>query len=136
MTPAEIVDRWVAAYNARNWSVYQEVLSSNCVIQLGARRLHGVHEVIDDDRSFCEACPDVRAINLHQAQTGRLVLREDRATGTFTKPWRHPGGDIAPSGKRFDVTFAVVVEVENGRVIAGRFYSDPAIITGQLGISR
>lgn len=134
-SPKEIVDRWVAAYNARDWAAYKEVLSPDCVIDLGSRRLQGIQQVIEDDRSLVEACPDVRAVNLREAVSGSLVMREDRATGTFTKPWHRAAGDIAPTGKRFDVTFAVVIEVENGKVVASRFYSDPAILVAQLGIT-
>jgi ketosteroid isomerase-like protein len=134
-TPKEIVDRWVAAYNARDWAAYKDILSPDCVIDVGSRRLQGIQQVIEDDQSLAEACPDVRAVNLREAVSGPLVMREDRATGTFTKPWHRAAGDISPTGKRFDVTFAVVIEVEDGRVVAGRFYSDPAIFGAQLGIS-
>jgi ketosteroid isomerase-like protein len=134
-SPKEIVDRWVAAYNSRDWAAYEEILSPDCVIEVGSRRLQGIQQVIEDDRSLAEACPDVRAVNLREAVSGRVVMREDRATGTFTKPWHRAAGDIAPTGNRFDVTFAVVIEVETGKVVAGRFYSDPAILVAQLGIS-
>jgi predicted ester cyclase len=68
------------------------------------------------------------------AETGNTLAFELHATGTFTGPLAITGVELAPTGRRIDVSAADFWRFENGQIVDYRLYFDRADFFEQLGL--
>jgi predicted ester cyclase len=91
--------------------------------------------VSEDSKVLYEAFPDLR-IEIHSIiEQGNLVVVEGSGHGTHKGVLRHPAGELPPTGRRLDLRFVDIYEVEDGRVQRGRYYIDRLSLFEQLGIA-
>jgi steroid delta-isomerase-like uncharacterized protein len=81
------------------------------------------------------AFPDAKADVTSQLTEGDQVLTEVTFRGTHTGPLAGAMGTIAPTGKRTELSMAIVNWFRNGKVQRERDYFDLAGLMQQLGIS-
>jgi uncharacterized protein (TIGR02246 family)/steroid delta-isomerase-like uncharacterized protein len=83
-------------------------------------------------RTYTTAFPDQTLEVIHMHATGdHGVVTECIARGT------HQGElmGIAPTGRRIEVPLCIVVEVQNGQILAQRDYFDSGLLYQQLGVA-
>ena len=78
--------------------------------------------------------PDVEMIGVSQTIGDDQIVDElvIRFTHTTVIEWMLPG--IAPTGKKVEAAFAVIVKVENGKIAHEHIYWDQASVLAQLGL--
>ncbi len=78
--------------------------------------------------------PDVEMIPVSQTIGDDQIVDElvIRFTHTQVIEWMLPG--IAPTGKKVEAAFAVIVKVENGKIAHEHIYWDQASVLVQLGL--
>jgi steroid delta-isomerase-like uncharacterized protein len=94
----------------------------------------GVEAALSILRSIHTAFPDLRHELLAAIEEGDAVATEWRVTGTNTGPLLGLEGEIPPTGKRLDVTFAEFARIDDGRIARSVSYWDNAAFAEQLGL--
>ncbi len=92
----------------------------------------------DNFRQFIEvfkvASPDARLEARNVIEDGPRAVIEGVFTGTFTGPLRSPQGEVPPNGKSFELPFAEINEVKDGKVKSHRVYYDQVAFMTALGL--
>ncbi len=84
---------------------------------------------------WAKAFPDGKIELANIVAQGDLVMTEFTGRGTHTGVLKAPSGEIAPTGRRVEVSCVEVYKLRNGKVSEGRLYFDAATMLAQLGIS-
>lgn len=132
----EVVERFNAAFNAKDWPVLAGLMADaiECVSFAGA-----IHRGVDENRAFhatwWNAFPDCRltAHSLHV--DGVTVVEEGTFTGTHRGAFRTQVGDIPPTGRRVRAEYIDVLTVERGRVARQHLIVDRLDLLDQLGLT-
>lgn len=66
---------------------------------------------------------------------GGLVARAGVLTGTHTGVLQTPQGGLAPTGRRLELHYMRILEVEGGEVVSEHLYFDQLAFLGQLGLA-
>ncbi len=129
----QVAERLDAAFNAqdpeaRPWQVDAEVV------------MPGVHasgrdEIRQFERAFWEAFPDVQLRIQRQVADGSLVAGEGILTGTHTGVFRTPQGEVPPTGRRVELPYMRIIEVDGGEVASEHLYFDQLGLLAQLGLA-
>jgi steroid delta-isomerase-like uncharacterized protein len=83
---------------------------------------------------WATAFPDAHADVTNMAATEEQAVVEFRGHGTHTGPLQSPTGEIAPTGKQFDLRFCQLFRVRNGKVTSIVTYYDLMGYLQQLGL--
>ena len=101
----------------------------------GGEDVHGR----DEWRAFCggfvTAFPDLTQDVRLLVDAGEYAFAEVVARGTHAGPLGTPDGEVAPTGRRIEVPFCVVMRARDGLLVEGREYYDPMTLLGQLGLA-
>jgi steroid delta-isomerase-like uncharacterized protein len=81
--------------------------------------------------AFRDAKADVKRI----IATDRNVVTEFVGSGTQTGPLETPNGTIQATGRKIDIPFCEVAEIQNGKLVSGTLYYDAATMMHQLGVT-
>ncbi|HEY9022771.1 MAG TPA: ester cyclase [Burkholderiaceae bacterium] len=121
------------AWNERRWEDYGALLDDRLVAYMaGDECEHDKVRHLEKARAFCAAHPDARVIadrylDLFESRDGTRTCSIARLVGTA-------GLSGKPVERRsFDVTFTVVCEWQDGRVVRQREYLDNVTLARQLG---
>jgi steroid delta-isomerase-like uncharacterized protein len=126
----------IESFNARDFDRAVRVAANDieCVlIPFNATR-HGQQGFRDFFQNWATAFPD------GQCEIRRVIADEHGAVieyigrGTQTGPLQGPGGTIQPTGRRAEVPFCDVLEIERGQIRRQRSYFDGATMMRQLGL--
>jgi predicted ester cyclase len=82
-----------------------------------------------------DAFPDNRLTTVSIHADNRGGVYEGRFVGTHSGSLRGPAGDIAPTGRRVDIWFAVVHECDDGKITSMHIYYDQTDLLAQLGVA-
>ena len=83
---------------------------------------------------FFKAFPDAKIRIVNQAESGDTVITEGVYTGTHTGPLASPQGEVPPTGRKIDLHFCDIFEVNGGKAVAHRLYFDNGEFMSQLGL--
>jgi predicted ester cyclase len=97
----------------------------------GGDEQQGRADVVGVGKRYKTAFPDLVFELPVQVAEGDHVASLVLATGTFTGELM----DMAPTGKRFDITYMQLVRVQNGQVAEEWEIYDTADFMGQLGLA-
>jgi len=93
----------------------------------------------DEWRAYCSvfvtAFPDLTQDVRLLVDAGEYAFAEVVARGTHTGPLAAPEGEIAPTGRKIEIPFCVVMHARNGLLVDGREYYDGATLLRQLGLA-
>lgn len=67
-------------------------------------------------------------------ESGDAIAVEGILSGTHRGPMQTAAGELPPTGKRIELPFADVFEIQDGRVKAHRVYYDQLTFLHQLGV--
>jgi predicted ester cyclase len=96
---------------------------------------HGRDTYINTLQSLKRAYSDMQVEVTHQTATGDTVVNEFHCTGTHDGPLVTPmGQEIAPTGRRVDLTICEVWEFKGGKLAQVRGYADSGKAMQQLGL--
>jgi hypothetical protein len=140
-TNAELMQLADDSFNAHDWDKFEELHDPACVVYwpgLEDTPTHGVHDHRGEAAAFCAAFPDARVHNRpYQILFGDSDFScfVTRFTGTFTQPWKLPGGTvIPPTGGSFDVLYSTAAKWKDGRIVEEYLFWDSATFRSQVGL--
>lgn len=90
--------------------------------------------IVEDMRQNFAAFPDVKVEIRTLLEQGDQVVVEGVARGTHRGALQTPQGEIPPTGKRMELSFLEIYEMQNGEIQSGRMYFDALGFFRQLGL--
>ncbi|SDC06181.1 Ketosteroid isomerase-related protein [Mycolicibacterium neoaurum] len=137
MSTAPVLRELAEAFNAGDWPKLRQMVSDDVVvvdIASGGESTLGADDFVRGDQNWRNAFSDfdveilaVVGDSTHAA--GDFVLR-----GTHTGPMPTPWGEIAATGRKVELPFAMFCEVVDGKVIAIRDHYNPTLAMSQIGV--
>jgi len=136
-SPIDVAKAPILAYNEKDWEGLRAAITPGFVLdEVGTqRKIQGVNDVIAAFRCWARALPDSRATFDAALTSGNTVVLEVTWRGTHTGPLQTPRGELAATGKTFEVRACQVVEIANEKAQAMRHYFDMTTLLQQLGVS-
>ena len=83
--------------------------------------------------TFKAASPDATLSGSRWIEDGNVVASEGTFTGTFTGPLRSPAGELQPTGRPFELSFAEFNQIQDGVIKVHRVYYDQMTFLAALG---
>jgi len=100
----------------------------------GGAQVSGRDNVIGFIAVFQEAFPDLR-LEIEQLLTdGPAAAAEGRMTGTHDGVLHAPNGDVAPTGRAFELPWAAVYVTDGDTLKSEHLFFDQMDFLGQLGL--
>ncbi len=114
---------------------FLELFQPDCEIAFPGARLRGIDAWRELQRTYLTAFPDGEYdVHLNEP-VGDTVFVEGVWSATHTGPLATPDGELAPTGRRVAVPFALVLTIRDGRVASVHNYHDRLDFLAQLGIA-
>ena len=85
---------------------------------------HGPQGYLQFLKAWYDAFPDATNEIVNEIAAGEWVIAEGIGRGTQTGLLKGPAGQIAPTGRKIEVRFCLVVHVHDGKIDRGRLYID------------
>ncbi len=128
----------IVAYNKKNWDALRAAIAPRVVYdEVGTqRKTQGADKLLEMWQGWARALPDSKATFRNALVSGNTVLLEVNWRGTHTGPLQTPGGEVAPTGNKFDLRACLVVDVAGGKARGMRQYFDMTTLMQQLGVGK
>jgi steroid delta-isomerase-like uncharacterized protein len=125
----------VDAFTQGDWDRFRELHTPDVVYDEVAtgRRLEGIEDAIEVNRSWKEAFPDAKGTVGNISASGNTVTVEITWEGTQSGPMEGPAGELPPSNRRATVRAVQVLDFADGRIKENRHYFDSLGMFAQLG---
>ena len=142
-TAVDVVRRYYAAINARDWSSYEELFTPDTELAApaaeeedGFMRLRGVDAVRGFDQIWSTAADDftVEPLETVADADGSVVLSRNAISLTHTGTLHTPMGDVPATGTRIETTYVGSFHVEGGRIVSQQVYYDELALALRLGM--
>jgi steroid delta-isomerase-like uncharacterized protein len=138
----DVVRRYYAAINARNWAAYDELFTSDPELAApgsqddGFLRLRGVDAMRGFDQIWATAADDftVEPLETVADPAGVVVLSRNRIAMTHTGTLHTPTGDVPATGARIDTTYVGTFRLRDGRIESQQIYYDQLALAMKLGL--
>jgi steroid delta-isomerase-like uncharacterized protein len=128
--------RFFQALNAQDLDTVASMIAGNAEIRTPIGSFTGGEAYRDWMAMHFRALPDfVHEIRGLVAESGETLAFELHASGTFSGPLEMPGGAVAPTGRRIDVSAADFWQFENGLIVRYHLYFDRMDFFAQLGVT-
>jgi steroid delta-isomerase-like uncharacterized protein len=137
MTPQEVANKWVDAFNKKDLKALMALYAENCVNAQPHLPvpLKGKAATAEDLGGFFKAFPDMEMKVLAIVASGDTAAMEWTITGTQTGAMTGPMGTIPATNKRVTVTGAEFTRHDaQGLIVDERGYFDMASFMMQLGL--
>lgn len=124
------------AFNARDFDRAAELTAPDAewVNVATGQTFHGPEGARQFLAGWAGAFPDSVVETTYALGGERGATLEFVGRGTQTGPLPSPAGDIPPTGRRVEVPFCQVLEIEGGKVRRARLYFDAFGMMQQLGV--
>jgi len=122
-----LLDRYVAAVNAHDTSVFAEIFTQS-YIQHSGRSPSGLAAQVENFRRIIASMPDVRMTVDDRIVEGDKIVARTTYSATHTQPLR----GIAPTGKAFTFRTIDIWRIENGKFAEHWDLTDAAEVIGKL----
>jgi hypothetical protein len=96
--------------------------------------LKGRQEIIDFENVFWTAFPDAKMTIVARVANGNIVMSEGRMTGTHDGPLQTPDGEVPPTGRKLDLPWMCIQEVDGDVCIRENAYFNQMDFLAQLGL--
>lgn len=123
-------------FNAKDFARIEPVLTDDVelVDMATGQTLHGKDGFSGWLGVWQVAAPDARAEVTSVVVEGDRVATEHTGRATHTGPLPTPAGEIPPTGRRFELQFAEIFDLRDGRIARMTAYWDSASLLRQLGL--
>ncbi len=138
MTPRELFDRNIAAFNAHDPAAFGRQYDDAALLYdpQYPEPLTGRANIEKDIAAFFTAFPDLHAVVTNVMVDGATVAGEMLVTGTHQGPLTTPNGDIPATGNQATTRFASFATAgPDGTWVEERRYYDLAGMMAQLGLT-
>jgi ketosteroid isomerase-like protein len=131
----QIVRTYYQAFNERNFSVYSELFTADCVVEAPGMSLRGLEGVEQFDRGWLQAFPNARIESLRMTHMAGTVV-----TGNWFNGGKHLGtlksplGDIPATGLDFDAPYCSRFDFRGGKVVLQRLLFEADFVPLKLGL--
>lgn len=134
MTPREMFERVVAAYNAHDWDGLAALWTDDAeIIAPGAPGRRGGRDWAEFNRTAAMPFPDARVVVHELIVDGNKVVQESTLMGTHTEPFERPDGTVLPpTGRTIEIRYMEIFWAEGDQVGPVHLYVDPTEISRQL----
>lgn len=132
---ADVVREKIAAFNAQDAERIRALMSPDIEWAIPGGLLRGPDEALIFFAALWEAFPDLHLTITRLAEHGSTAILQGRDVATHQGTFHTPGGDIAPTGARVDLTFSECYEVEDGVIVSARLIFDRLELLEQLGVT-
>jgi steroid delta-isomerase-like uncharacterized protein len=124
----------ILAYNKKHWEAVRAAIAPRFVYDEVAthRKTQGADKLLEAWQAWARALPDSKATFRNALVSGNNVVLEITWRGTHTGPLQMPGGEVAPTGNKFELRACLVIEVAAGKARGMRQYFDMATLMQQL----
>ena len=130
-----IVDRHYEGINRHDLDMVVSMLADDVESILpGAPPMNGPEAFKQYVSVFQTAAPDAHIVGHRYFESGDTIVVEGTYSGTHTGPLMTPNGEIPPTGRHFEFTFADVLQARGGKVVNHRVYFDQVGFLMQLGL--
>jgi hypothetical protein len=131
----QLVQTYYQAFNSRNFNVYAELFTADCVVEAPGVSLSGHEGLRAFDRGWLEAFPNARIETLRMTTAGdELVTGNWFNGGEQLGVLRTPAGDIPPTKAVFEAPYCSRFQVQNGKIKLQRLLYEPDFLPLKLGI--
>jgi predicted ester cyclase len=132
---ADVMHSKFAALNAQDGDEMARYFSPEVEREIPGALLRGREQVVAFVSAFWEAFPDLHITVSSVVEEGSLVAMRGRITGTHLGTLHTPGGDISPTGRRVDLTFADDYEIQEELIVSAHLQFDRLGLLEQLGVA-
>jgi steroid delta-isomerase-like uncharacterized protein len=133
--PQEIVERWLAAFNAHDEEGLRRWYSDDATFEApGDVRLQGADATADYAMAWLRAFPDAEMQIETRVAEGEWVAERFLFEGTHDGVLASAAGDLPPTGRRLVGRGAQVTRVEGDEITEGYLYFDQMEVLAQLGL--
>ena len=132
---ADVMHSKFAAFNAQDADGMVRYFSPEVEREVPGGLLRGREQVAGFVSAFWEAFPDMHVAVSSVVEEGSVVAIRGRITGTHQGTLRTPAGDIPPTGRRIDLTFADDYEIQEGLISSAHLQFDRLALLEQLGVA-
>ncbi len=126
------------AWNAQDLDTFSQRHKDDVVVRWpGKPPTHGIVDHRQESLEFFTAFPDQHLDNRPYRvffASGDWTCSIARFRGTFSGPMKGPDGDIAPTGKKFDVEFCTVARWDDGQIVEENLFYDLVTFMKQIGV--
>jgi steroid delta-isomerase-like uncharacterized protein len=131
----DVARQEVEAFSQGDWERYRQIHAPDAVYDEAGtgRRVEGIEEIIEVNRSWREAFPDAKGTVGKVNASGDTVTVEITWEGTQSGPMEGPAGELPPSNRRATVRAVQVLDFAEGRIKENRHYFDSLGMFAQLG---
>lgn len=137
LNPALVLRQLAEAFNAGDWASLRQLVREDVVyvdIASGGETTTGAEELVRGDQAWRSAFTDfdveiLSVVGDSSHAAGDFLLR-----GTHTGPMPTPWGDIAPTGRKVELPFALFCEVADGKISVMRDHYNPTLAISQIGV--
>jgi ketosteroid isomerase-like protein len=137
---AELMQTLDDAWNSQDEEVFRARHKSDVVVRWPGQPdpTRGIEDHLTESRWFWEAFPDQHLDNRPYRiffASGIYTCSVAHFTGTMTGPLKSwGGGEMAPTGKSFEVDFFTVAVWDDGQIVEENLMYDLVIFMQQLGL--
>jgi len=130
-----LVERMYDCLATDDWSPASEILSPDVVTQApGAPAINGPDAFVQFARAFKRGLPDSHIVVARTIESGDSLVVEGAYRGTFTGVLGTPQGDVPGNGRKLDLPFSDIFDLEAGRISRHHVYYDQVDFLAQLGL--
>ncbi|HVU72109.1 MAG TPA: ester cyclase [Mycobacteriales bacterium] len=129
---ASVIDRYYAAFNARDWAAYDDLFTADAVLETPSGNGVGPEAVRAFDSGLVTGYSDFTITTLGRYATGDRVASENLAEGVHDGPFPTPAGEIPASGNQVGGKYVGLFELRDGRISAQRIYYDQLALVEQM----
>lgn len=129
----ELAERDVRAFNEQDIEAKLGISSPDLELVVPGASFHGVDEMEAFARGLWEAFPDARITIERRVAEGSLAVVEGTFTATHAGTFRGPGGEMAATGRRVQLSCALVYQVDVDRIASKHFHFDRLELLSQIG---
>jgi steroid delta-isomerase-like uncharacterized protein len=131
----DLLDTYVERYNARDLDGVMDLYADDAVQNMPDGSFEGRDAIrarlAQEIDGFTELNHTVRSF----VEEGDAFADEWTFVGTHTRPFHLPdGSELAPTGKRVEITGMEIVRVRDGKVVLNTLYYDNLAVAAQLGL--
>lgn len=131
----DLIDRFMASYNARSWSMFSEIHSESALMtEPGMAPYRGRDAILRSYQGMLTVFPDAQMKKIRIFGQHDMVCLEMVASGTHKGPLMGPDGrSFPPTNRKINVEIVAVAKIHDGRIVEFHESYDRLGLLTQIG---
>src|SRR5919198_1143586 len=127
--------RWADAFNSSDLAGMESLYIADCEVVEVDNVMRGAEAMKSYFGGYLTAFPDGKITVLSSLESADAVAAECRYAGTNTGPLNGPQGEVPPTNRDVDFSFAVFFKLNEQRIATHHGYFDRMLFLRQLGLT-